>query len=127
MAGNGLAVSREDIALSRDPEEKRVLREASGRLPPFEIRQNALWAGEALNAFRGGQSIPSVALNYRYEPGQAELFLRSVVREYGPERLRGVVPAEVLTTLAREAPGFVDREAAARRTAPKVDTGGFGY
>jgi hypothetical protein len=83
---------------------------------PLEIREHAGYAVEALDAFMGGKSIPQVALHYKYEPGQAEIFLRSIVREYGEDELRGVVPGDILTTLDRESYGFVDRESARRTT-----------
>jgi hypothetical protein len=87
---------------------------------PADIRQHAGYAVEAFDAFMAGKSIPQVALNYRYEPGQAEIFLRNVVQEYGVEELRGVVPGDILTTLDRERYGFVDRESARRTTQSAV-------
>jgi hypothetical protein len=85
-----------------------------------EIREHAGYAVEAFDAFMAGKSIPQVALNYEYEPGQAEIFLRNLVREYGVGELRGVVPEDILTTLDRERYGFVDREAARRTTQSAV-------
>ncbi len=97
---------------SRWQEEERL--DAAEITLPLDIREHAGYAGEALNAFMSGKSIPEVALTYRYEPGQAELFLRNVVRQYGTDGLRDVVPGDILPTLDRERYGFVDRESARR-------------
>jgi hypothetical protein len=93
---------------------------AQAAVLPAEIREHAGYAVEALDAFMAGKSIPQIALNYKYEPGQAEIFLRNVVQEYGVDELRGVVPGDILTTLDRERYGFVDRESARRTTQSAV-------
>jgi hypothetical protein len=51
-------------------------------------REMPRFASDAMNAHQRGLSIPTVALHYRFEPGQAEAFLRRAIQEYGPENVR---------------------------------------
>ena len=55
---------------------------------PKDVRELVRFASDAMNAHQRGLSIPTVALHYRFEPGQAESFLRKAIQEYGPENVR---------------------------------------
>ena len=102
------------------PRDLGLSREVGPNAVPLEIREHAGYAVEAFDAFMGGKSIPEVALHYKYEPGQAEIFLRNIVQEYGADQLAGLVPGDILVTLAREPYGFVDRVSNRRATHQSV-------
>jgi hypothetical protein len=55
---------------------------------PKDVRELVRFASDAMNAHQRGLSIPTVALHYRFEPGQAESCLRRAIQEYGPENVR---------------------------------------
>jgi hypothetical protein len=55
---------------------------------PKDVRELVRFASDAMNAHLRGLSIPTVALHYRFEPGQAESTLRKAIQEYGPENVR---------------------------------------
>jgi hypothetical protein len=50
---------------------------------PRDVRELARFAADAINAYMRGQSIPAVALHYRYEPITAITTLRHLCSWYG--------------------------------------------
>jgi hypothetical protein len=56
-----------------------------------------MYAAAAVNAWLRGRSIPSVALNYRYEPVTALHLIRRCCDEYGIVNVEPWVPDNVLS------------------------------
>ena len=68
---------------------------------PKDVRELVRFASDAMNAHQRGLSIPTVALHYRFEPGQAEAFLRRAIQEYGPGNVpSSLYPLHLLSLLA---------------------------
>jgi hypothetical protein len=67
---------------------------------PKDVREHIRFAVDAINAHQRGMSVPRVALNYRYEPGQAETFLRNVILEYGAKAVRQHCPANIFSLVS---------------------------
>ena len=111
-------VSIDQIESRKEAEaQQEAAREAPAHTPEAmleDILQHAGYAQESLDAFLSGKTIPQVALSTQYEPGQAEVFLRSIVREYGVDRAREVLREDTLSLLEREPHGLVDRESSRR-------------
>ena len=69
---------------------------------PKDVREHIRFASDAINAYLRGMSIPLVSLRYRYEPGQAETFLRNVIWTYGVGNVRQWCPTHVLSLVSVE-------------------------
>jgi hypothetical protein len=68
---------------------------------PRDVRELARFAADAVNAYMRGQSIPAVALHYRYEPITAITTLRHLCLWYGRANVELVVPRLVFSMIDR--------------------------
>lgn len=82
-----------------DSIERELFGPRLGQIPK-DVRESIQFACDALNAYMRGMSIPDVALSYRYEPGQAELMLRTCMRTYGADAVLNLLPTHIASMLA---------------------------
>ena len=85
--------------MNDDSRERELLGPRLGQIPK-DVRENIQNASDALNAYMRGLSISEVALSYRYEPGQAELLLRSCMRTYGADVVLSLLPSHIASLLS---------------------------
>jgi len=67
---------------------------------PKTMREHIRSAADAINAHQRGLPIPTVALNYRFEPGQAEIFLRNAIASYGVANVRPHCSAHIFSLVS---------------------------
>jgi hypothetical protein len=68
---------------------------------PRDVRELARFAADAVNAYMRGQSIPTVALHYRYEPITAIVVLRHLCLWYGRTNVELVISRHVFSIIDR--------------------------
>jgi hypothetical protein len=68
---------------------------------PKDVSEHIRLAADALEVFMAtGLSPSEVALRCEYEPGLAESFLRTVIREYGAAAVRPHCPAHIFSLVS---------------------------
>jgi hypothetical protein len=82
---------------------KTLLGRRNGGAPKV-IREHLGFAAAAINAYQRGLSVPTVALNYRYEPIQAMIMIANCCAEYGFNVVARHVPAHILSVIQTQYP-----------------------
>lgn len=102
-----------DHPISEDDILHAMLGRTRGGVPK-EIREQLHYAADAINAHQRGLSIPTVALNYRYEPIQAMTMIAVCCQDYGFEGVAPHIPRHVMSLVQAQYP-----DAPALRPSPR--------
>ena len=71
---------------------------------PKDVREHLGFASDAINAYERGASVPTVALNYRYEPIQAMSMIATACNEYGFDVVASHVSAHIMSVVQAQFP-----------------------
>jgi hypothetical protein len=71
---------------------------------PKDVRAELGYAVDAINAHQRGLSVPTVALNYRYEPIQALMMIATCCQDYSFDLVARHVPGHVLSLVQAQFP-----------------------
>lgn len=100
----GIVLKKTDRPATEDEIMHALFGRTSGGAPK-EIREHLGFAAAAINAHERGLSVPTVALNYRYEPIQAMTFIANCCAEYGFDSVARHVPGHILSVVQAQYPG----------------------
>jgi hypothetical protein len=102
--GRGIVREKTDRPATEDEIMNALFGRTSGGAPK-QIREHLGFAAAAINAHQRGLSVPTVALNYRYEPVQAMTFIANCCGEYGFDSVARHVPAHIMSVVQAQFPG----------------------
>ncbi len=102
--GGGIVDKKTDGPMTEDEIMKALFGRTSGGAPK-QIREHLGFAADAINAHQRGLSVPTVALNYRYEPIQAISMIANCCDEYGFDVVARHVPGHILSVVQAQYPG----------------------